>query len=128
MSAPIPGPTFDSVEEALRYAHQEGTWDPYKSMARILAAAGAVSEWDSETIEHVLSHATAATDGARLPWVGNTGEDGAAHLFWACVAQAASWEHDWPYECEECHVLLADDALTTHLTTNHSDGLEEDLR
>lgn len=126
MTAQTPEPTLDGVKDALRRAHQDGVWDPYQTVASILATAGAVSEWDSETIEHVMDHTVPATaDFTGLPWVGDTGQDGAAHLFWARVAQSAGWEHDWPFECGECPALLPDDdALTTHYATAHPDEEE----
>ena len=123
MSVQTPEPTFDGVEEALRAAHQEGVVDLYEILARMLTSAGAMSEWDSETIETVLLHAEPATgSGTALPWVGNTGADGEAHLFWARVAQSAGWEHDWAPQCPECHDLLEnDDAVAAHTATAHPD-------
>ncbi len=118
---PNPTLTLSHVETELREATIEGQINPYEILARMLLAAGAVSDWDSGTIENVLAPAEAITDATTLPWVGNTGADGEAHAFWASVAHNEGWEHDWPALCPECGALLPDnnDAVGQHLVTAH---------
>lgn len=110
-------PTMSGVAAALRSAHEAGRLDPYDTLAAMLTPAGAVSEWDSETIENVLHPAQAALAAADLPWIGDTGTDDAAHRFWAEVAHGVGWEHDWWPRCPDCAELLDDDtaeALDRH--------------
>jgi|GEM_PF-6174546 len=116
-------PTFAGVAAALRTAHEDGRIDPYTLLTTMLTPAGAISEWDSETIEHVLTPAEDALEAAGLPWIGNTGADSQAHRFWATVAHDAGLEHDWWPYCPDCGELLDDTgaALTSHRARSHPD-------
>ena len=114
-------PTLEGVAAALRTAHEASRLDPYDVLARMLTPAGAISEWDSETIENVLQAAEEALAAAGLPWVGDTGIEAASHRFWAEVAHDAGWEHDWWPRCPDCGALLDDhaQALDLHRTDAH---------
>ncbi|ACZ32390.1 hypothetical protein Xcel_3391 (plasmid) [Xylanimonas cellulosilytica DSM 15894] len=116
-------PTLAGVAAALRTAHESGGLDPYDVLARMLTPAGALSEWDSETIENVLEPAQDALDAAGLPWVGDTGVQAASHRFWAQVAHDAGWQQDWWPYCPDCGALLDDGALAldAHRSSDHPD-------
>jgi hypothetical protein len=116
-----PPATFDGVVDALRKVHEADLMDPYRVLALMLIPAGARSEWDSETIEHVL-HPAQATTQAGLPWVGDTCDNGHGHWFWASVAHGTGYDHNWPYSCSTCDQPLFDDSdqtLTAHYRLHH---------
>lgn len=59
-----------------------------------LTPAGALSEWDSETIEYVLSPYTQPLTQLGIPWIGDRGED--AWAFWAEIADDIGVYTDYP--------------------------------
>jgi hypothetical protein len=116
-----PPATFDGVMNALRQVHEAGLLDPYRVLALMLIPAGAKSQWDSETIEHVLRPAE-TTSCAGLPWIGDTGQNEHGLWFWASVAHETGYDHDWPHACPDCDEPLFDDSdqtLTTHYQLHH---------
>src|SRR5690606_6651524 len=91
------------VAAALRQAHRARRMDLAETLTSMLLPAGALGEWDSETIEHVLEPAATVLHTARLPWIGS--ESG--HQFWAPFAWDDAGEHDWPHTCPGCGLPLA---------------------
>jgi hypothetical protein len=60
-----------------------------------LTPAGAISEWDSETIEEVLSPYEAVLKKLDLPWIGDTGSNDNSWKFWAEIADERGIETDF---------------------------------
>lgn len=78
-----------------------------EAIAESLTAAGALTEWDSETIEHVLSPFESVLSRAGLPWIGSTGADGESLRYWAGEARRRGIETDADL-CDECDEMLDD--------------------
>lgn len=63
-----------------------------------LTSAGAISRWDSATIEDVLSPFVKPSNDLGIPWVGDTCDDLGGHRFWADIADELGVEHDFDPE------------------------------
>jgi hypothetical protein len=77
-------PAFDAAAR-LREADTAGTIDLAAIVVEMLAPAGGLSEWDSETIENVLSPTQAMCAAVGMPWIGSA-DDAEAHRFWGEIA------------------------------------------
>lgn len=78
-----------------------------EAIADALTSAGALTEWDSQTIELVLEPFASIVSKAGLPWVGNTGSDPASRRYWAVEARRRGMETDIDL-CTECIEPLDD--------------------
>lgn len=88
-----PTDAFSQATENLRLAHDMGKIDLAATLIAMLTPAGAIGEWDSETIELVLSPAQDALEAAGIPWIGGPGND--EHRYWANVALATGDHQDY---------------------------------
>lgn len=83
-------PHHDDAVARLRAADASGEIDLAAMIVQAMTSAGAISEWDSGTIESVLG----VLDTGPLPTVGSA-DDADAHRFWAQIADELGWHHDF---------------------------------
>lgn len=98
--------------------------DLTNALAESLTAAGALTEWDAETIEHVLYPFKRIVEAAGMPWVGSTGGDSDALRFWVKEARERGIETDVE-SCDECDELLDDGEGYDGLCGTCADRAEE---
>jgi hypothetical protein len=87
-----------NYDDAVRRLAELGAEELAGLIVRALTPAGALAEWDSETIERVLSEFQPVLEERQIPWVGETGADGDAHLYWAVIADELGYESDYDEE------------------------------